>query len=128
MALPAVAAIVAILGVGADQGFNIAEVISRNNGDDGDRRSLVQGYCNLCWNQLKDYDRLYLTVVITKSGNDFELKYQQGGYITFITLGGGGYDVHFVANGYVKNNGERGFENWCVKGNHIQHDNVITFD
>jgi hypothetical protein len=128
MALQAAAAIAAIVGVGTDVGFNIASVLQSSSGGGGDQSSLVQGYCNLCWNQLKNYDRLYLTVVIYKSNLDVNLNYQQGGYIGFVQLGNAGYDIYFVANGYIKNNGERGFENWCVQGNQTQDDNIITFN
>jgi hypothetical protein len=128
MALQAVAVIVGIIGVSTDVGFNIADVLSSNSGGSGDQSSLVQGYCNLCWHQLQNCGRPQFTVVIKKSSLPVDLNYQQGGYIGFVQLGSAGYDIYFVANGYIKNNGERGFENWCVQGNQKQDDNIITFN
>lgn len=41
--------------------------------------------------------------------------------------GGGFRIVVFRGSGYLKNNGGRGFENWCCSGKQSQKDNVITF-
>ena len=41
--------------------------------------------------------------------------------------GGGFRIVVFKGDGYIRNKGARGFENWCCTGNQEQHDNVIRF-
>lgn len=42
--------------------------------------------------------------------------------------GGGFRVVVFRGRGYLKNNGDRGFENWCCSGKQSQKDNVIYFE
>jgi hypothetical protein len=41
--------------------------------------------------------------------------------------GGGFRVVVFKGDGWLKNNGDRGFENWCCSGNQSQDGNVISF-
>jgi hypothetical protein len=127
-AVPIVAAIISALGVASSTATSIANaVLSHSGGTSDDQSSLVQGYCNKLWHQLQDSGKTDFTVVIYKSSLNHELVYARGGYISFEQLGNAGYDIYFVANGYIKNNGSRGFENWCVQGNQSQSDNVITF-
>ena len=42
--------------------------------------------------------------------------------------GGGFRIVVFTGRGYLKNKGDRGFENWCGSGKQSQSDNVINFE
>ena len=42
--------------------------------------------------------------------------------------GGGFCIVVFRGDGYLRNNGCRGFENWCCVGNQRQDNNTIYFD
>lgn len=42
--------------------------------------------------------------------------------------GGGFRIVVFRGGGYLKNKGDRGFENWCGSGKQSQSDNVIYFE
>lgn len=41
--------------------------------------------------------------------------------------GGGFRVVVFKGDGWLRNDGARGFENWCCSGNQSQNDNLITF-
>ena len=125
---PLVANIIAAIAVASSTATGIANIVLSHSGGSSDNQaSLVEGYCNLLWHQLADCGKNDFTVVIYKSSLNHELEFARGGYIGFVQLGGAGYDIYFVANGYIKNNGARGFENWCVEGNQSQSDNVITF-
>jgi hypothetical protein len=42
--------------------------------------------------------------------------------------GGGFRIVVFRGGGYLKNQSDRGFENWCCSGKQTQKDNVIYFE
>jgi len=42
--------------------------------------------------------------------------------------GGGFRIVVFRGGGYLRNKGDRGFENWCCSGRQSQKDNVINFE
>ncbi len=41
--------------------------------------------------------------------------------------GGGFRVVVFKGDGWLRNNGARGYDNWCCSGNQTQNDNVISF-
>ncbi|MDB9438909.1 hypothetical protein PN450_19385 [Dolichospermum lemmermannii CS-548] len=128
MPSPAViSAIISATGIASSTAIGIAGIIQGNSGSTGDRESLVIGLCEQLRHKLSTAGRSQYTVVMHKSGLNVEMQYQQGGYIDFVQLGGAGYNIYFVAYGYIKNNGARGFDNWCVCGNQKQHDNVITF-
>ena len=109
--------------------IGIANLILSHPGPSDDQASLVLGYCNSLWHKLQDAGRGDFTVVIYKSDLPVDLVHQRGGYIGFVQLGPAGYDINFVANGYLQNKGARGYENWCVIGNLGEgDDNVITFN
>lgn len=42
--------------------------------------------------------------------------------------GGGFRVVAFFGNGWIRNDGDRGFENWICSGNQTQNGNKITFN
>lgn len=119
--------VIAAIGVSADVATGIAGLVLNHPGGSDNQASLVEGYCNMLWHKLQDVGRGDFTVVIYKSSLAHDLAYQRGGYIGFVQLGSAGYDVYFVANGYIQNKGARGFENWCVEGHQTQVDDVITF-
>ncbi|MBV8097712.1 MAG: hypothetical protein JOZ31_01000 [Verrucomicrobia bacterium] len=112
-----------------DVATNIANLILNHSGSSSndDQDSLVEGYCNLVWHSLQGCGKSEFTVVMYKSNLDHDLHYQRGGYVGWVQLGAAGYDIYFVANGYIANKGARGFANWCVQGNQRQDGNVITF-
>jgi hypothetical protein len=108
--------------------IGIANLILSHPGPSDDQASLVEGYGNMLSHKLQDVSRGDFTVVLYKSSLDVELVSQRGGYIGFVQLGPAGYNIYFVANGYLQNKGARGYENWCVIGNLGEgDDNIITF-
>ena len=65
------------------------------------------------WNMHIDEEHHFNNIIVsglTKMGN-----------------GGGFRVVVFKGDGYLKNNGDRGFENWCCSGNQTQNNNIINF-
>ena len=60
-----------------------------------------------------------------KEEHDFEGILDSG--IQNMGNGGGFRVVVFTGRGFLKNNGARGFENWCCSGNQRQEGNTITF-
>jgi hypothetical protein len=116
------------IGVSIQIGELIAGIVkSTQPGGLSDQETLVRGYCKRLRYELVKQRRSNYTVILHKSGLNVNMSYKRGGYIDFVQLGSAGYDLYLVADGFIKNNGARGFENWCVYGNQTQHGSTIVF-
>jgi hypothetical protein len=103
---------------------------TEKNGDaDGFQRgSLVASFTEQLFHEIYNYaPDAHRTIVVVLSNLEYELKNDEGGYIGSATIAGWGYSVFAVDNGWIRNDGGRGYENWCVIGYETQHDNLITF-
>lgn len=107
----------------------IIDQINRNDDirrDNVKRGSLVAMYASNVHQQINNSSNNNFCVLVKISHLNCDLKFMMGNRIGGEEIGGYGYDVYAVNNGYIRNKSERGYENWCVIGGR-QDDNVIYF-
>ncbi|EKQ66576.1 hypothetical protein OsccyDRAFT_5062 [Leptolyngbyaceae cyanobacterium JSC-12] len=56
------------------------------------------------------------------------MEWRDGGYIGTAEIAGWGYGIYAIYWGWIVNEGDRGFHNWCVHGYQRQSDNCINID
>jgi hypothetical protein len=91
------------------------------------RASLVVSKCERKYHEYVQNDsnvRACVIVVSTLTMESNNLQYRESDNIA-----GWGYSIYAAYHGgWIKNNGNRGFENWCAVGNQHQQDNIIYID
>lgn len=133
-----VAAVAGALGAGIEVGNSIAgfaDVILQQINRDSDihtdnvrRGSLVAKYCDDVFHEVQRNTPHKRGIIVVRANLNYEIQFGEGGRIGSAEIGGWGYIVYAVYAGWIRNNGERGFENWCVQGYQRQEDNLITID
>jgi hypothetical protein len=69
-----------------------------------------------------------LGIVIFRTTLKHQMEFRDGGWVGTAEIGGWGYSIYAIYWGWIRNDDERGFENWCVCGYQRQFDNVINID
>jgi hypothetical protein len=91
------------------------------------RGSLVAGYCESMFHELSRANPSVRACIVTVTTLPKETN--NTSWVGNVEIGEWGYSVEAgFQGGHIKNNGNRGFENWCVSGNNHQEDNVIYID
>ena len=129
----AISAITALMGTTFEVANGIANTMKQyenenfGHANSKQRAALVCALAEKISHQLQSAGRGDFSVVITRGDLDKTFFYRRGGYFGTVKLGGYGYSIYAVANGYLKNNDKdsRGFHNWCVHGRSTQRDNEI---
>jgi hypothetical protein len=122
-----------LIGAGVEAGTAIAGLIlgeteKNGNADGFQRGSLVASFAEQLFYEIYNYaPDAHRTVVVVLSNLEYEINFAEGGYIGSATIAGWGYSVYAVNNGWIRNDGGRGFENWTVVGYQTQNDNIISF-
>jgi len=132
------ASIGSAIGTGVDASNAIVGVadiiitqINRDNDintDNQRRGSLVAKYCSDIFYEVQRNSQEKRGIVVVRANLNYEISFRDGGHIGSAEIAGWGYIVYAIYWGWIKNNGERGFENWCVQGYQRQNDNVINID
>lgn len=99
------------------------------NVDNSRRGSLVASCASKLFHEIaKAQPNEKRGIVIFVSTLPHEKAYRDGGWIGSGEIAGWGYEFYAIYWGWIKNNGDRGFHNWCVYGYQRQNDNVINID
>lgn len=67
----------------------------------------------------------YNCVVIYRASNKCVLCADKEQFVDNVEIGGATYSIYFARGGYIRNDGDRGFDNWCVYGDNVKRNNVI---
>jgi hypothetical protein len=91
------------------------------------RSSLVVSFCNDMYHAFANQPTSMRACIVTVS--TLTMESSNLAYLGNTEIGGWGYSIYVGYQGsWIKNNGDRGFENWCVVGNNHQQDNIIYID
>lgn len=94
--------------------------------ENNQRGSIVAAYCDKLFHELVNCSDIRACVVTVAN---LPTEFSNLVYIGNETLGNVDYSVSVgYQGGWIKNNGNRGFENWCVCGYNHQEDNIIYID
>ncbi|MEG3904384.1 hypothetical protein QUB19_17880 [Microcoleus sp. B4-C5] len=91
------------------------------------RGSLVASYCEQMYHQFSQANPLIRACIVTVSTLPKETSNLS--WVGNEQISEWGYSVEVgFQGGWIRNNGNRGFENWCVCGANHQDNNVIYID
>jgi|GEM_PF-6301230 len=132
------ASLVSAIGVGAQASNAIvsyADLILRQINRDSDintenkrRGTLVAKYCDDVYYEVKRNSPYKRGIVVVRADLNYQMEFRDGGRIGSAEIARWGYIVYAIYWGWIRNNGERGFHNWCVMGYQRQNDNIINID
>jgi hypothetical protein len=96
---------------------------------ENDRRgSLVAKYCQDMFHEVKNVCPHKRGIVAHVTTLPHRMEWRDGGYIGTAEIAGWGYSIYAIYWGWIVNEGDRGFHNWCVHGYQRQSDNCINID
>ncbi|CAM9310014.1 unnamed protein product [Discosporangium mesarthrocarpum] len=96
--------------------------------DETQRASVVCGLAEQLFHEIKRSTKAPRGIVIFRSDLDKRMSYRDGGFIGTVNIGGYQYSIYAIYWGWIVNNGDRGYHNWCVHGYQRMNGNCINVD
>ena len=96
---------------------------------ENDRRgSLVLKYCQDMFYQVQEVCPYKRGIVAHVTTLPCKMEWRDGGYIGTAEIAGWGYSIYAIYWGWIVNEGNRGYHNWCSYGYGRQNNNCINVD
>jgi hypothetical protein len=98
------------------------------NTENSRRGSLVAKFCQDMFHEIQPVCPEKRSIVALVTTLPRKMEFRDGGFIGTAEIAGWGYSIYAIYWGWIVNEGNRGFENWCVYGYSRQNDNIINID